>query len=82
MEAADEGWLELETTDGMVRIGLNGLKAQLAPRKLFVIDELDQQVLEACKEAEITPSRILKGRSEWRIVRAILAARREKPVVQ
>ena len=38
----------------------------------------DLAVLKACADAEITPSKVMKGRSEWVIINAELARREAK----
>jgi hypothetical protein len=62
---------------GNSAIALEEIRALLATRGLHVIDAKQKAVLDACEAAEITPcTKILKGRSEWAIVKAELARRK------
>lgn len=63
------------------RAEVEKLKEELATEKLVLFTateaaERDRELVLACDEAEITTgSKVLKGRSEWRIIKAILARR-------
>lgn len=52
---------------------VRALENELAKRAELTGEE--RAVLEACAAAEITPSKVLKGRSEWAIIKAELARR-------